>query len=125
MKEDKKNKKYFCTLDNYFVNLTFQNQNGWMRKNIFLSFLFCFAGAISVYAQRDPQLTQHMENKLQYNPAYSGTKDAICATLVYHNQWSSFKPSLDDGSTAPITQHSIFTAGMTLTKVEPTLLELD
>lgn len=41
-------------------------------------------------AQQDPQFTQFMADRLSINPAFAGSKDAICATLMYRNQWAGF-----------------------------------
>lgn len=47
-------------------------------------------------AQLDPYYTHYMLNKLAYNPAVAGEKDAICANLITHQQWLGQK----DGSAA-------------------------
>lgn len=47
-------------------------------------------------AQLDPYFTHYMLNKLAYNPAVAGEKDAICANLITHQQWLGQK----DGSAA-------------------------
>ncbi|MHB1278937.1 MAG: PorP/SprF family type IX secretion system membrane protein [Bacteroidia bacterium] len=51
-------------------------------------------------AQLDPYYTHYMLNKLAYNPAVAGEKDAICANLITHQQWlgqkdnsRAYKPS--------------------------------
>lgn len=44
----------------------------------------------SVLAQQEPQFTQHMFNKLSYNPGYAGMRDAICATGIMRQQWIGF-----------------------------------
>ncbi len=41
-------------------------------------------------AQQDPQFTQFMHSKLIYNPGYAGTSNAICANLLYRQQWVNF-----------------------------------
>ena len=38
-------------------------------------------------AQQEPQFSQNMFNILPVNPGYAGSSDAICATLLYRNQW--------------------------------------
>ena len=38
-------------------------------------------------AQQDPQFSQNMFNILPVNPGYAGSSDAICANLLYRNQW--------------------------------------
>jgi type IX secretion system PorP/SprF family membrane protein len=42
------------------------------------------------FAQQDPQLTQFMNNRLIYNPGYAGTSEAICANILYRQQWVNF-----------------------------------
>lgn len=44
----------------------------------------------NVSAQQDPQFTQFMADRLSINPAFAGSKDAVCATLMYRNQWAGF-----------------------------------
>jgi type IX secretion system PorP/SprF family membrane protein len=42
------------------------------------------------FAQQDQQFSMNMFNKLAVNPAYAGTNKALCATLLYRQQWTSF-----------------------------------
>ena len=49
--------------------------------------LVCFA---EVNAQQDPQYTQNMYNRLAINPAYAGSSNSICATLLSREQWLGF-----------------------------------
>ncbi len=44
----------------------------------------------SLSAQQEPQFTQFMYDRLSVNPAFAGTQDAICATLLGRQQWSGF-----------------------------------
>jgi len=44
----------------------------------------------AVNAQQDPQFTQFMADRLSINPAFAGSNDAICGTLMYRNQWAGF-----------------------------------
>ncbi len=85
--------------------MRFQNKttSGMKRFLLTIVLLCSLSGAVKVYAQREPQFTNYMDNKLIYNPGYAGATENICATLLYHNQWSSFQSDLDK-STAPITQ---------------------
>jgi type IX secretion system PorP/SprF family membrane protein len=53
--------------------------------SLFLAFL-----AASCFAQQDPQFSQNVFNKLATNPAYAGTSQAICATLLGRQQWLGF-----------------------------------
>jgi len=41
-------------------------------------------------AQQEPQFSQNMYNILPVNPGYAGSSDAICATVLYRNQWVGF-----------------------------------
>ncbi|MFM9052240.1 MAG: type IX secretion system membrane protein PorP/SprF [Bacteroidota bacterium] len=41
-------------------------------------------------AQQDPQFSQHMFARLPINAGYAGANDAICASLLYRNQWTGF-----------------------------------
>lgn len=43
--------------------------------------------ATSVWAQQDVQYTQFMFNKLYFNPAYAGSKEAFCISAIYRKQW--------------------------------------
>lgn len=58
-----------------------------MRKILLLLAVF---GAVSAYAQQDPQFSQYMFNRLFYNPAVAGSKDAICVTAIGRQQWTGF-----------------------------------
>ena len=60
-------------------------------KKIFTTLTVAFAALTSVtFAQQDPQFTQFMHSKLIYNPGYAGTSDAICANVLYRQQWVNF-----------------------------------
>jgi type IX secretion system PorP/SprF family membrane protein len=45
---------------------------------------------VNCIAQQDPQFSQHQFTKLYYNPGNAGAADAICATLLYRNQYTGF-----------------------------------
>ncbi|MES2516158.1 MAG: type IX secretion system membrane protein PorP/SprF [Bacteroidota bacterium] len=60
-------------------------------KKIFTTLTVALAAMTSVsFAQQDPQFTQFMHNKLIYNPGYAGTSQAICANVLYRQQWVNF-----------------------------------
>jgi type IX secretion system PorP/SprF family membrane protein len=61
-----------------------------MRKYLLVFLGFYLMLQIEVQAQQDPQFTQHMFTKLYYNPGFAGANDAICASLLYRNQWTGF-----------------------------------
>jgi len=54
-----------------------------------------FSGVLM--AQQDPQFTQFMHSKLIYNPGYAGTSNAICANLLYRQQWVNFEGAPQTG----------------------------
>lgn len=60
-----------------------------MKKSIliFLSLFLSYAA----YSQQDPQFTQNMFNRLAVNPAYAGTNDALCGTIISRQQWLGFE----------------------------------
>jgi type IX secretion system PorP/SprF family membrane protein len=60
-----------------------------MRK-LFSLLLSAGIASISAFAQQDAQITQFMNNRLTYNPGYAGSNGAICAGLLYRQQWTSF-----------------------------------
>jgi len=49
-------------------------------------FLFPLVG----FSQQEPQISQNMYNILPVNPGVAGTSGAICANLLYRNQWTGF-----------------------------------
>lgn len=54
---------------------------------------------LNAVAQQAPYYTNFMFNKLPYNAGYAGSKEAICATLLLHQQWQGYS-----ASGAPSTQ---------------------
>ncbi len=42
------------------------------------------------FAQQDVQYSMNTFNRLSVNPAYAGMNRALCATLFYRQQWTSF-----------------------------------
>ncbi|MEQ8325384.1 MAG: PorP/SprF family type IX secretion system membrane protein [Vicingaceae bacterium] len=56
-------------------------------------------------AQQDPQITQNMFNRLKINPAFAGSRGAICGTLINRQQWVGFEGS---PSTTVFSVHSNF-----------------
>lgn len=55
-----------------------------MKKYYPLVFLLLSFGA---FAQQDIQHTQFMFNKMQFNPAYAGTKTTFNLSVLYRKQW--------------------------------------
>lgn len=59
-----------------------------MKKTITTVVLF-ITGFVS-FAQQDAQFSMNMFNRLAVNPAYAGMNKALCGTLLYRQQWTSF-----------------------------------
>ena len=59
--------------------------------------LLVFIASNEVFAQQDAQASMYMFNPLQFNPAYTGSRGALNATLVNRAQWVGLQG-------APITQ---------------------
>ena len=55
-----------------------------------LIMLFVAAVPMAVFGQQDPQFSQYMFGRLPVNAGYAGSSDAICASLLYRNQWTGF-----------------------------------
>ena len=41
----------------------------------------------ALYAQQDALFTQYMYNKLEFNPAYAGSSEALSLDMIYRLQW--------------------------------------
>lgn len=59
--------------------------------------------SVQVSGQNDPYYTHYMLNKLVYNPATAGEKDAICVNALTHQQWVGLKDQSNspDGTSDP------------------------
>ena len=55
-------------------------------RRLILVFMLVWTG-INAWAQQDAQYSQFMFNKLYFNPAYAGSKNALCFSAIYRNQW--------------------------------------
>jgi len=83
---------YFTRSSRYWKGKFISIQRKQKMRKIFTIVVFiasCIAGS-TVSAQQDPQFSQHIFTKLPYNPAFAGSNDAICGTLLYRNQWTGF-----------------------------------
>jgi type IX secretion system PorP/SprF family membrane protein len=60
-------------------------------KRFLLSFVVAIGLFSAVSAQQDPQFTMFYFNKMLYNPAYAGAKDAICGTILGRFQWNGLQ----------------------------------
>lgn len=61
-----------------------------MKKCIALLILVFVVSLSLSFAQQDAQFSQNMYNRLPVNPAYAGSNNAICGTLIARNQWMGF-----------------------------------
>ena len=77
-----------------------------MRKLI--SLLVIVVSVSGLYAQQDPQVSLNKYNILPVNPGFAGSNEAICASVLYRQQWMGF-----DG--APKTM--IFSGDMALQSI--------
>jgi type IX secretion system PorP/SprF family membrane protein len=59
-----------------------------MRKTLTI-IAFSVTGLVS-FAQQDAQFSMNMFNRLAVNPGYAGTNKALCATILYRDQWDKF-----------------------------------
>ena len=59
-----------------------------MKKVVLIAFALCFT--LVSKAQQDPQFTHFMFDKLSFNPASVGFKDAFCLTAISRRQWTGF-----------------------------------
>jgi type IX secretion system PorP/SprF family membrane protein len=47
--------------------------------------------SLAISAQQEQHFTQFMFNKLSYNPAFAGSTNAVCATVLHRSQWVGFE----------------------------------
>lgn len=59
-----------------------------MKKTLTIVAL-SLTGLVS-FAQQDAQFSMNMFNRLAINPGYAGTNQALCATILYRDQWDKF-----------------------------------
>ena len=59
-----------------------------MKKSLTI-IAFSISGLVS-FAQQDAQFSMNMFNRLAVNPGYAGTNKALCATILYRDQWDKF-----------------------------------
>ncbi|MCK3686346.1 type IX secretion system membrane protein PorP/SprF [Maribellus sp. YY47] len=60
-----------------------------MKKTVSFLYLLLMVHMV-VFAQQDPQYTNHMYYKLGTNPGYAGSEDAISGILLNRYQWAGF-----------------------------------
>lgn len=67
-----------------------------MKKIFYIAVLF-FLAEVSL-GQQDPQYSQYMFNQLVINPAYAGSKEALCGIADLRKQWVAMPGSPRTGS---------------------------
>lgn len=60
-----------------------------MRIINFVVFLLLFFST-QLLSQQDPQFTHFMFNNMMINPAYAGSSNGICGSMLVRNQWMGF-----------------------------------
>jgi len=58
-------------------------------KKTFTIIALSITGLVT-FAQQDAQFSMNMFNRLAINPGYAGTNQALCATVLYRDQWDKF-----------------------------------
>lgn len=61
------------------------------KTKVFMLLLFVLCQ--NANAQFDPSFSQYMNNEMFINPAYTGTRGVMAATLLYRDQWVGIKGS--------------------------------
>jgi len=60
-------------------------------KKLSIGMLAILGMYVSTFAQQDPQFSMFYFNKMLYNPAYAGAKEAACITFMGKKQWSGLE----------------------------------
>jgi len=63
-------------------------KTGFMKKGIFAGLILMIS--VIAFPQQDPQFSQYMFNLTSVNPAYVGSSDMICLSLINRQQWVGF-----------------------------------
>lgn len=79
-----------------------------MKKYLLITLLVAVVSVCSTntYAQQEAQFSHNMFNIMSFNPAYAGSNNQICMTLLGRQQWMGFEETNPDGesySVAPQT----------------------
>lgn len=78
---------YFSAQVKLFARYNSSSGPHMKRLPILLIVILC---AQTIVAQQDPVITQNMFNRQSINPAFVGSKEAICGTLLNRQQWVGF-----------------------------------
>lgn len=57
-----------------------------LKRTLFILVL-CYTAVTGTFAQSEPQYTQYMFNRYLFNPAYSGSNDAVEFSLLHRSQY--------------------------------------
>lgn len=91
-----------CVYQKIVVTLTPLFEVNPAMKKILLGILLMFAIGTAVKAQQEVQFSHNMFNNMFINPAFAGSNDAICATMLARQQWYGIKDDNGD-NVAPRT----------------------
>ena len=58
-----------------------------VKASVIVFLVLVMSSTSSVYAQFDAMFTQYTNNEMFINPAYTGTKEALCITALHRQQW--------------------------------------
>jgi len=82
--------KYFSAKVEFFESKPLRNRQRMKRSAILLMIIFF---SFIARGQQDPQISQNMFNRLAINPAFAGSNEAICGSILNRQQWSGFEGS--------------------------------
>ncbi len=58
-------------------------------KKILITILLTLGLTAITFAQQNPMYSHYVFNGLIINPAYAGTREVLCASILYRDQWSN------------------------------------
>lgn len=58
-----------------------------IKVSVVISLILLMSSSLKVCAQFDPMFTQYTNNEMFINPAYTGSKEALCITALHRQQW--------------------------------------
>lgn len=57
------------------------------KTSVIVILILVVGSSLKVHAQYDAMFTQYTNNEMFINPAYTGTKEALCITALHRQQW--------------------------------------
>jgi type IX secretion system PorP/SprF family membrane protein len=74
-----------------------------IKVSVIVFLILSMSSSLKVYAQFDAMFTQYTNNEMFINPAYTGSKDALCITALHRQQWVGIEGR---PVTTTVTMHS-------------------